>query len=73
MKKIAKILKNYRFSEDTVKQLEELQVESGKTATELVEAAVNYVYEEMTRALSGRDHDRLLIAQVLGKRIDKVS
>jgi hypothetical protein len=54
-------LKNYRLSENTVKQLESLQIVSNKTATDLVEAAINYVHEE------------LMLSQVLGKRIDKAS
>lgn len=67
-----KIPKNYRFSQDTIEQLEALQTASNKTATDLIEAAINYVYEEYSRAVNGSEHDQLLIAQVLGKRIRKV-
>ena len=70
---MAKILKNYRLSQNTLDQIEALQAESGKTATDLIEAAVNYVYEEYSRALVGKSNDACMLAQVLGKRIEKVS
>jgi hypothetical protein len=50
-----------------------LQNESGKTATDLVESAINYVHEEYARAIRGKSTDNSMLAQVLGKRIDKVS
>jgi hypothetical protein len=50
-----------------------LQNESGKTATDLVESAINYVHEEYARAIRGKNNDNSMLAQVLGKRIDKVS
>lgn len=71
--KLAKILKNYRLSQSTLDKLAELQKESNKTATDLIEAALNYVHEELTRANKGKSFDDLMLAQVLGKRIDKVS
>lgn len=70
---MAKILKNYRLSQDTVDKIAELQSESGKTATDLIEAAINYVHEEYTRALKDKDNDYCMLAQVLGKRIEKAS
>lgn len=70
---MAKILKNYRLTKGTVEKIEELQAESGKTATDLIEAAINYVHEELTRAHKGKSFDDLMLAQVLGKRIDKAS
>jgi phage terminase large subunit-like protein len=72
-KSMAKILKNYRLSQDTIGKIEELQKESNKTATDLIEAAVNYVHEELTRANKGKSFDELMLSQVLGKRIDKAS
>lgn len=70
---MAKILKNYRLSQATIEKIEQLQAESGKTATDLIEAAINYVHEEVTRANKGKSFDELMLAQVLGKRIEKVS
>ena len=70
---MAKILKNYRLSESTIEKITKLQEESGKTATDLIEAAINYVHEELTRANNGKSFDDFMLAQVLGKRIDKAS
>jgi hypothetical protein len=70
---VAKILKNYRLNEKIIEKLEELQVVSDKTATDLVEAAINYVHEEYARAIKGKDNDACMLAQVLGMRIDKAS
>lgn len=70
---MAKILKNYRLSKGTIDKIEMLQAESGKTATDLIEAAINYVHEELTRVNKGKSFDEFMLAQVLGKRIDKVS
>jgi hypothetical protein len=69
---VAKILKNYRLSQGTIDKLLELQEESDKTATDLIEAAINYVHEEYTRAHKGKSFDELMLSQVLSKRIDKV-
>jgi hypothetical protein len=66
-----RIPKNYRLTQETLDKLEVLQAESGKTATDLIEAALNYVHEELTRANKGKSFDDLMLAQVLGKRIDK--
>lgn len=68
-----KVLKNYRLDEKIVKNIEELQEVSDKTATDLVEAAINYVYEEYARAQKGKSFDDFLLRQVLGKRIEKAS
>ena len=70
---MAKILKNYRLSEKIVKQIEDLQSVNDGTATEIVEAVINYVHEEYTRAIKGKDNDNCMLAQVLGKRIEKAS
>lgn len=70
---VAKILKNYRLSQSTIDKLEALQKESNKTATDLIEAAINYVHEELTRASKGKSFDEFMLAQVLGKRIEKAS
>lgn len=70
---MAKILKNYRLSQDTIDKLSKLQEESNKTATDLIEAAINYVHEEYARALKGKSFDELMLSQVLSKRIDKAS
>ena len=70
---MAKTLKNYRLDNDIIKKLDELQNVSGKTATDLVSVIINYVSEEYTRAIKGREHDAYMLAQVLGKRIEKVS
>jgi len=70
---MAKTLKNYRLNNEIIKKLEALQIESGKTATDLVEASINYVHEEYARAIRGKNNENSMLAQVLGKRIDKVS
>jgi hypothetical protein len=70
---MAKILKNYRLSKETVDKIEQLQIVSGKTATDLIEATINYVHEELIRAVKGKSFDDLMLAQVLGKRIEKAS
>ena len=70
---MAKKLKNYRLDVKIIKKLEELQEVSGKTATDIVEASINKIYEEYARALKGKSYDELTLAQVLGKRIEKVS
>ena len=70
---MAKKLKNYRLDVKIIKKLEELQEVSDKTATDLVEASINYIYEEYTRALKGKSFDELTLSQVLGKRIEKAS
>ena len=70
---MAKISKTYRLSQETLNKITELQNDSGKTATDLIQAALNYVHEEYTRAVKGREHDAYMLAQVLGKRIEKVS
>ncbi len=68
-----KILKNYRLDEKIIKKLEDLQEVSGKTATDLVESAINKIHEEYTRAIKGKSFDELTLAQVLGMRIEKAS
>ena len=70
---MAKTLKNYRLNNEIIKKLEALQLVSGKTATDIVEAAINYVHEELTRAAKGKSYDDAMLAQVLGKRIEKAS
>jgi len=70
---MSKTLKNYRLNDEIIKKLEALQNESGKTATDIVEAALNYVHEEYSRAIQGKNNDGSMLAQVLGKRIDKAS
>ena len=70
---MAKILKNYRLTKGTIEKIEQLQSESGKTATDLIEAAINYVHEELTRANKGKSFDELMLSQVLGKRVEKAS
>ena len=73
MIKLAKTLKNYRFSETTLKQIEALQGASGKTATDIIEGIVNYVHEEYINALQGSNDEQFMLRQVLGKRIKKIS
>jgi len=70
---MAKIMRTYRMSQSTLNKITEMQNASGKTATDLIEAALNYVSEEYIRAIKGREHDAYMLAQVLGKRIEKVS
>ena len=70
---MAKIMRTYRMSQETLNKITELQSDSSKTATDLIEAALNYVHEEYTRAIKGRENDAYMLAQVLGKRIEKVS
>lgn len=70
---MAKILKNYRLSQSTIDNIAELQEESDKTATDLIEAAINYVHEEYKRAQQGKSFDDFMLAQVLGKRVEKAS
>lgn len=70
---MSKTLKNYRLDNEVIKKIDELKIESGKNATDIIEAAVNFVYEEYTSALQGKNSDPFVLAQVLGKRIDKVS
>lgn len=70
---MAKTLKNYRLNNEIIKKLEALQLVSNKTATDLVEAAINYVHEELTRAANNKSFDESMLAQVLGKRIEKAS
>ena len=67
---MAKVAKNYRLSQDTLDKIAELQNESNKTATDLIEAAINYVHEELERAAKGKSFDNYMLAQVLGKRIE---
>ena len=69
---MSKIMRTYRLSETTLKQLEALQNESGKTATDIIESLVNYVHEEYLNALQGSGDDSFILRQVLGKRIKKV-
>ena len=70
---MAKIMRTYRMSQETLNKITEMQNASGKTATDLIEAALNYVSEEYIRATKGREHDAYMLAQVLSKRIEKVS
>lgn len=68
-----KKLKNYRLSENTINQLEAMQNESGKTATEIIENSIQYLYEEYGAALQGVSDKELMLRQILGKRIRRVS
>ncbi|HYF75476.1 MAG TPA: hypothetical protein VD757_02710 [Candidatus Nitrosocosmicus sp.] len=66
-----RILKNYRLPEETVKKLEQLQDESGKTATDIIEGLIKYLHEEVAAARSGEEHDEMIVAQVLGKKVKR--
>lgn len=66
-----RILKNYRLPEAVIEKLDDLKEESGKDATEIIEAVINYAHQELEAARTGCEHDILLLAQVLGKRIGK--
>lgn len=68
-KKVEKQQKNYRLSLKTIEQLEKLHDVSDKTSTDLIEAAINYVHNEYTRAVAGKDNEQWAIAQVLGIRL----
>lgn len=61
--------KDYRLSEKTVQNMDKLKMVSGKSETDLIEAAINYVHNEYTRAIASKDNDQWAIAQVLGIRI----
>lgn len=68
---VEKVRKNYRFENDTVRKLSQLQMVSGKTETALVEEAIKYIHGEYIRYTKGMDHDELAVCQVLGIEIEE--
>jgi hypothetical protein len=62
-------LKNYRFTDETIEQLENLQKASGKSATDILESLIQIADEELAAARSGEEHDEILIARVVGRKV----
>lgn len=64
-------LKNYRFTKETINQLEDLQKASGKNATELIESLIQMGHDELTAAKAGENHDEILLDRVVGRKMRK--